>query len=70
MAASTPKPIGAARDYARDVAHAQRFAFFVGEHEVESLAEAAIRFVMSKSTVFTALVGMSNQEQLEEAVVA
>lgn len=70
VAAPAPNPIGSARDYASDVAHALRFAFLVDEGYAESLAEAAIRFVISKPAVSTALVGTSNQEQLEAAVAA
>jgi len=70
VAASAPNPIGSAKDYASDVAHAQRFGFLVDEGYAETLAEAAIRFVISKPQVSTALVGTSNQQQLEAAVTA
>lgn len=70
VAASAPNPIGSAPDYASDVAHAQRFRFLMEEGYADSLAEAAIRFVISKPAVSTALVGTSNQQQLEAAVAA
>ena len=52
------------------MAHAQRFRFLVDEGHAETLAEAAIRFVISHPSVSTALVGTSNQQQLEAAVAA
>lgn len=70
VAASAPNPIGSAQDYAGDVAHAQHFRHLVDEGHAASLAEAAIRFVIGKPQVSTALVGCSNQEQLEAAVAA
>jgi aryl-alcohol dehydrogenase-like predicted oxidoreductase len=70
VAAATPDPLGSAQDYASDVIHAQRFAFLVHEGYAANLAEAAIRFVISKPAVSTALVGISTAEQLEAAVVA
>ena len=70
VAAPAPNPIGSARDYASDVSHAQRFAFLVDEGYADSLAEAAIRFVISHPAVSSALVGTSNQQQLEAAVAA
>ena len=68
VAAPAPNPIGSSRDYVSDVAHAQRFTFLVDEGYADSLAEAAIRFVISHPAVSTALVGTSNQQQLEAAV--
>jgi aryl-alcohol dehydrogenase-like predicted oxidoreductase len=70
VAAPAPNPIGSAPDYASDVAHAQRFRFVVDEGHADTLAEAAIRFVISHRSVSTALVGTSNQQQLEAAVAA
>lgn len=70
VAASAPNPIGSAQDYAGDVAHAQRFLHLVEEGHADTLAEAAIRFVIGKPQVSTALVGCSNQAQLEAAVAA
>ncbi len=70
VAAPAPNPIGSAKDYASDVAHAQRFGFLVDDGYADTLAEAAIRFVISKPQVSSALVGTSNQQQLEAAVAA
>jgi L-galactose dehydrogenase/L-glyceraldehyde 3-phosphate reductase len=68
VAAATPNPIASADNYAEDVAAAQRFAWLVEEGYVENLVEGAIRFVISKPQVSTALVGVSNLAQLEAAV--
>ena len=45
-----------------------RFNSLVEEGYASSLVEAAIRFVMSKREVSTTLVGISNMEQLNQAV--
>jgi len=66
-AAATVDPIASGQDYAADVAFAQRFDFLVQEGYAGSLVEAAIRFALSKPAVSTALVGISNLEQLEQA---
>lgn len=68
VAAPAPNPIASADDYADDVAAAQRFAWLVDQGHVENLVEGAIRFVLSKPQVSTALVGVSNLAQLEAAV--
>lgn len=67
-AATTVEPIASGRDFAEDVAHAQRFAFLVAEGHAESLAEAAIRFAISRPEVSTALIGISDGAQLAQAV--
>lgn len=46
----------------------QRFERLVRAGYVEGLAEAAIRFVIGKPEVATALVGISDMAQLEQAV--
>jgi aryl-alcohol dehydrogenase-like predicted oxidoreductase len=67
-AARTVAPIATGATYADDVALAERFSFLVQEGYVSSLVEAAIRFVIGKPEVSTTLVGISNMEQLEQAV--
>ncbi|MEZ4615371.1 MAG: aldo/keto reductase [Caldilineaceae bacterium] len=68
VAAPAPNPIASAENYADDVAAAQRFSWLVSEGHVDNLVEGAIRFVISKPQVSTALVGVSNLDQLEAAV--
>jgi aryl-alcohol dehydrogenase-like predicted oxidoreductase len=67
-AAPDVAPIGTAATYVEDVALARRFHFLVGQGYVSGLVEAAIRFALSKPEVSTTLVGVSNIEQLEQAV--
>jgi len=67
-AAPRVTPIGTAATYAEDVALAQRFNVLVEAGFVSSLVEAAVRFAISKPEVSTAMVGISNRVQLEEAV--
>jgi aryl-alcohol dehydrogenase-like predicted oxidoreductase len=67
-AAPTVAPIATGTTYADDVALAGRFSFLVQEGYVSSTVEAAIRFVIGKPEVSTTLVGISNMEQLEQAV--
>jgi len=68
VAARSVAPIATERDYAADVAQARRFAFLVERGTAGSLVEAAIRFVIGKPEVSTALVGVSSLEHLEHAV--
>lgn len=68
VAAPAPNPIASADNYVDDVTAAQHFSWLVEEGHVETLVEGAIRFVISKPQVSTALVGVSNLEQLEAAV--
>ena len=63
-------PIATSVTFEEDVARAQRFGFLVEEGYAESLVEAAIRFVIAKPGISTAMVGLSNQDQLEQAVKA
>jgi aryl-alcohol dehydrogenase-like predicted oxidoreductase len=67
-AARSVGPIGTSASYANDVALAQKLSFLVQEGYVESLIEAAIRFVIGNTNVSTALVGLSNMAQLELAI--
>lgn len=52
----------------QDVARVQRYTFLVEDGVVSNLVESAIRFVVSKSGVSTALLGISSRDQLEQAV--
>jgi aryl-alcohol dehydrogenase-like predicted oxidoreductase len=70
VAAPSVDPIATDRDYAADVARSQRFAFLLEQGVAGSLAEAAIRFAVSKIGVSTAILGISSLEQLEQAVAA
>ncbi|MCU0520358.1 MAG: aldo/keto reductase, partial [Anaerolineae bacterium] len=67
-AAPQVAPIGTSTTYVEDIAMAQRFSFLVEEGFVSSLVEAAIRFAIGQEGVSTALVGISNIEQLEQAI--
>jgi aryl-alcohol dehydrogenase-like predicted oxidoreductase len=67
-AARSVGPIGTSKSYGDDVALAQKLSVLVDEGYVESLIEAAIRFVIGNTAVSTALVGLSNMAQLEQAI--
>jgi aryl-alcohol dehydrogenase-like predicted oxidoreductase len=69
-AAPAVDPIASSPAYADDVALAGRFAFLVGDGFAGSLVEAAIRFAIGKPEVSTALVGISDMQQLEQAAEA
>lgn len=61
-------PIATGQSFLDDVLRSQRFERLVRAGYVEGLAEAAIRFVIGKPEVATALVGISDMAQLEQAV--
>jgi aryl-alcohol dehydrogenase-like predicted oxidoreductase len=63
-------PIATGGDYAEDAARARQFDFLLADGTVSSLAEAAVRFAISKPEISTAMVGTSSLEQLEQAVAA
>lgn len=69
-ASQTTAPISSGATFQEDLAQSERFTYLVRERVVETLAEAAIRFAISKPQVSTALVGLSNLEQLQTAVHA
>ena len=70
VAASSVDPIATDREYAADVARAQRFAYMVEQGISASLVEAALRFAVSKPGVSTAILGISSIDQLEQAVAS
>ena len=61
-------PIGSSAEYEEDVRRANSFQYLVEEGVVDSLPEAALRFVLSKGEVSTALAGVSSLEQLEQSL--
>ena len=68
VASQSVNPIASEQAYSADVARAQRYTFLVEDSRVSNLVEAAIRFVVSKPGVSTALLGISSRDQLEQAV--
>jgi aryl-alcohol dehydrogenase-like predicted oxidoreductase len=68
VAAKSVNPIASEQAYSADVARAQRYTFMVEDGGVSNLVEAAVRFVISKPGVSTALLGISSRDQLEQAV--
>jgi L-galactose dehydrogenase/L-glyceraldehyde 3-phosphate reductase len=67
-AAQTVDPLGSGQSFADDVRRSQRFEVLAQEGHVSNLIEAAIRFVVGKAQVSTTLIGISDMEQLEQAV--
>ena len=68
VAAKSVNPIASEPIYSNDVARAQRYTFLVEAGVVSNLVEAAVRYVVSKSSVSTALLGISSRDQIEQAV--
>jgi len=67
-AARSVDPIGGGQSFAEDVTRSQQFGVLVEEGYADSLIEAAIRFAIGKVEVSTVLIGISDMEQLEQAV--
>jgi aryl-alcohol dehydrogenase-like predicted oxidoreductase len=61
-------PISSSHDFHQDVELAKDYRFLVDEGCTGSMAEAAVRFVVSKPEISMALIGISSMEQLEQAV--
>jgi L-galactose dehydrogenase/L-glyceraldehyde 3-phosphate reductase len=67
-AAQAVDPLGSGQTFGGDVQRAQRFDVLVQEGHVDNLIEAAVRFAVGKAEVSTALIGISDMQQLEQAV--
>jgi aryl-alcohol dehydrogenase-like predicted oxidoreductase len=67
-AACSVDPIGGGQSFAEDVTRSQRFGVLLQEGYADTLVEAAIRFAIGKAEVSTVLIGISDMEQLEQAV--
>lgn len=61
------EPIASGRSYDDDIRLSQRLGFLVTEGFAESLIEAAIRFAITSSAVSSAVIGLSDVDQLESA---
>jgi aryl-alcohol dehydrogenase-like predicted oxidoreductase len=68
-APSVRGPMVSGAEYEKDVARARNLGFLV-HGEVQSLPQAALRFVLTHSGISTALVGFSNTDQIQEAASA
>ena len=69
-AAQSVDPIATGQSFAEDVRRANQLRFLVEDGYAGSLIEAAIRFAAGKAEVSTTLVGISDLDQLEQAVAA
>ena len=70
IASAPPEPIGSATSYQGDLARARRLAPLVAEGYADSLAEAAVRFVIANPAISTMLVGMATPAEFELALAA
>jgi L-galactose dehydrogenase/L-glyceraldehyde 3-phosphate reductase len=70
IASPPPDPIGSANSYDADLQRAQRLMPLVQQGHAGSLAEAAIRFVISHEAMGTILVGMATPEQFDQSLAA
>ena len=63
-------PIGSAPSYGKDAANARRLQPLVDEGFAGSVIEAAMRFAISNDAMSTVLIGLSTQDELEQAAAA
>jgi L-galactose dehydrogenase/L-glyceraldehyde 3-phosphate reductase len=70
IASPAPEPIGSAKTYETDIAHARRFMPLVREGFAASLTEAATRFAITHPAVGTILVGVASPQQFDDALAA
>jgi aryl-alcohol dehydrogenase-like predicted oxidoreductase len=54
--------------YNDDLERAKAFRFLIDDGYADSMAEAAVRFVISNGEISTALVGIASIEQLQQAL--
>ena len=64
------EPIGSTASYAKDAANARLLLPLVAEGFAGSVIEAAIRFAISNDAMSTVLIGLSTQDELEQATAA
>jgi len=67
-AAGSVDPIGGGQSFTEDVMRSQRFGVLLEERYADSLIEAAIRFAIGKVGVSSVMIGISDMEQLEQAI--
>ena len=70
IASPPPAPIGSAESYDTDLARARRLLPLVTEGYADTLAEAALRFVITHKAISTALIGIATVEQFAAALAA
>jgi aryl-alcohol dehydrogenase-like predicted oxidoreductase len=70
IASPPPEPIGSARSYETDLAHARLLLPLVADGHAASLPAAALRYVIAHPGISTVLIGMATIEQLEQAIAA
>jgi aryl-alcohol dehydrogenase-like predicted oxidoreductase len=62
--------MASSRTYNDDLEKTKAFRFLIDDGYADSMAEAAVRFVISNSEISTALVGIASNEQLEQALAS
>ncbi len=63
-------PMGTGSSFGADLERAQRFAALVADGHAASLAHAALRYAIANRALSTILVGVSDPEQLADAIAA
>ena len=61
-------PIATSATFQEDVSRTSAFEFLLKEGFVDNLVEASVRFAISNDSLDTALIGLSNFDQLQQAV--
>jgi aryl-alcohol dehydrogenase-like predicted oxidoreductase len=54
--------------FTADLARADQLHALLGESDADSMVELALRFALAKPGVSSVLVGLSNREQLDQAI--